>query len=183
VHEFVWLNENSRNITTAFITEKSPPVPKPLLNELMDIQKLNIIKDHPQLFHITTPIHINCFCNLLAAHSNRPLVNSVCEGLEHSFWPWAVTHESNAPPIVDNAHLQKVRDPIHLLFVEEQRDDWQLVVNHSADNFSPNSFISPVDASVHLDSLHTLGKALLDIRDCYGKTQLVLLKTDVSQVY
>jgi hypothetical protein len=123
VHEFVWSNEISRNITTAFITEKSPLVPKPPLNELMDIQKLNIIKNHPHLFHITTPIHINRFRNLLAAHPNRPLIDSVCEGLEHGFWPWAVTHESNAPPIVDNARLQKVRDPIHLLFIEEQRDN------------------------------------------------------------
>jgi hypothetical protein len=135
---------------------------------------LNIIKNHSHLFHITTPIHINRFHNLLAAHPNHPLVISVCEGLEHGFWPCAVTHKSNAPPTVDNAHLQKVRDPIHLLFMEEQRDDeirqnlfssafdallpgmtsiplwvvlkphsdkWQLVVDHSADNFSPNSFI------------------------------------------
>jgi hypothetical protein len=32
-------------------------------------------------------------------------------------------HGSYAPPIVNNAHLQKVKDLNHLLFIEEQRDD------------------------------------------------------------
>jgi hypothetical protein len=62
-------------------------------------------------------------------------------------------------------------------------DKWCLVVDHSAGDFSRNPFISPDDASVHLDMLHILGKALLKVRKCHGDVQLVLFKTDVSQAY
>jgi hypothetical protein len=62
-------------------------------------------------------------------------------------------------------------------------DKWRLVVDHSAGNFLPNSFISPDDASVHLDTLYILGKALLKVRKYHGDVQLVLFKTDVSQAY
>ena len=48
---------------------------------------------------------------------------------------------------------------------------------------TPNSFISPDDASVHLDTLHVLGKALIKVKEWYGDTQLVLFKTDVLQAY
>jgi hypothetical protein len=127
-----------------------------------------------------------------------------------------VTHGSDAPPIIDNACLQKVKDPNHLLFMEEQRDDkirqghfssafsmlmpemtsillwvvpkpyldkWHLVVDHSAGDYLPNSFIPPDNTCVHLDNLYILEEALLKVRECHGDVQLVLFKTDVSQVY
>ena len=62
-------------------------------------------------------------------------------------------------------------------------DKLHLVVDHSAGNYSPNSFISPDDASVHLDTLHVLGKALIKVKEWYGNTQLVLFKMDVLQAY
>jgi hypothetical protein len=216
VREYVWSDDESHSTTTALITEMLPPVPGPPLNELRNARKLAVIRDQPHLFRITTPIHINRFHELLATHPNRPLVESVCEGLRIGFWPWAVTDNSNAPPIVDNARLQRVRNPEHLRFMEEQRDEeiklgrfsvafdtlleemttiplWvvpkphsdklRLVVDHSAGDFAPNSFISPDDASVHLDTLHALGEALIRARVRYGDVKLVLFKTDVSQAY
>ena len=149
-------------------------------------------------------------------HLNRPLVESICEGLRTGFWPWVVTKYSDVPPIVDNACLYKLRDPEHLCFMEVQRDEeiklgrfsgafdtllpgmttiplWvvpkphsnklRLVVDHSTGDYSPNSFISPDNASVHLDTLHVLGKALIRIRERHGNIQLILFKTDVSQAY
>jgi hypothetical protein len=62
-------------------------------------------------------------------------------------------------------------------------DKLRLVVDHSAGDFSPNSFIPPDEASVHLDTLHILGKALIRVRERYGDVPLVLFKTDVSQAY
>lgn len=62
-------------------------------------------------------------------------------------------------------------------------DKLRLVVDHSVGDFSPNSYISPDDASVHLDTLHVLGKALIMVRRDHGDTPLVLFKTDVSQAY
>ena len=52
-----------------------------------------------------------------------PLVESTCKGLKTGFWPWAITVNSSAPSIVDNATLQKVRNPDHLQFMREQRDE------------------------------------------------------------
>ena len=43
-------------------------------------------------------------------------------------------------------------------------DKFRLVVDHSAGDYSPNSFISPDDASVHLDTLRVLGQALIKVR-------------------
>jgi hypothetical protein len=217
VREYVWSDSESQGTTTASITERIPPVPGLPQNELLDVTKLNVIKNYPHLFHITTPIRVNRFHELLASHPNRPLVESVCEGLRVGFWPWAVTgYYSDVPSIVDNARLQKIRNPEHLRFMEEQRDEeirlcrfscafstllpgmttiplWvvpkphsdklRLVVDHSAGEFSPNSFISPDDAGVHLDTLHALGRALIKVREQYGDVRLVLFKTDVSQAY
>jgi hypothetical protein len=216
VREYVWSDDDSQSTTTALITETIPPVPRPPRNELLDTTKLNIINNYPHLFHVTTPIRIHRFHELLATHPNRPLVESVCEGLQTGFWPWAITAYSIVPPIVDNACIQKIRNPEHSRFMEKQRDEeiklnrfsiafstllpgmttiplWvvpkphsdnlRLVVDHSAGDFSPNSFISPDDAGVHLDTLHALGKALIRTRERYGDVKLVLFKTDVSQAY
>ena len=123
---------------------------------------------------------------------------------------------SDAPLIVDNTHLQKVKEPRHLQFMKEQRDKgirlshfssafsallpgmmsiplwvipkphldkWHLVVDHSVGDYSPNLFISPDNASVHLGTLHVLRKALLKIRAHHGNVHLVLFKTDISQAY
>ena len=62
-------------------------------------------------------------------------------------------------------------------------DKLRLVVDHSAGDYSPNSFISPDDGSVHLDTLHVLGKALLNVKSKHGNVPLVLFNTDVSQAY
>ena len=138
------------------------------------------------------------------------------QGLKVGFWPWANTLGSNAPSIVDNARLQKIKDPKHLQFMVEQRDEeirlgrfsaafstlspgmttiplwvvpkphsdkFRLVVDHSAGDYAPNSYIAPEDASVHLDTLHVLGKALLNVKKNHGDVPLVLFKTDVSQAY
>jgi hypothetical protein len=59
----------------------------------------------------------------------------------------------------------------------------RLVVDHSAGDYAPNSFILPEDASVHLDTLHILGKALLAVRKQHGSVPLILFKTDMSQAY
>ena len=63
-------------------------------------------------------------------------------------------------------------------------DKFRLVVDHSTGDYSPNLYISPDDASVHLDTLHVLGKALTRVRNQHGfNVPLVLFKTDVLQAY
>lgn len=216
VREYVWSDNETQVGSTALSSETAPPFPSPPQNELADVQKWNVIKHHSHLFRITTPIHVDRFYELLATHPNRPLVESACAGLKNGFWPWANTFGSDAPPIVDNARLQKITNPDHFQFISDQRDEevrlgrfseafdtlspgmttipvWvvpkphsdklRLVVDHSAGDYAPNSYISPEDATVHLDTLHVLGKSLLDVKKRYGDVPLVLFKTDVSQAY
>jgi len=61
-------------------------------------------------------------------------------------------------------------------------DKLHLVLDHSAGKFSPNSYISPDDSGVHLDTLQVLGKALLKVKRQYGNTPIVLFKTDVTSL-
>ncbi|KAF8805883.1 hypothetical protein BYT27DRAFT_7103464 [Phlegmacium glaucopus] len=216
VREYVWSDSVSPCLSTALVTEITPPVPEPPQNELSNESALSTIRTHPHLFCITTPIKIDHLRALLAHHPKRALVSLVCAGLESGFWPWAITDQSDAPEIVDNALLQKIRDPNHLTFMRKQCDEeivlgcfsppfrdilpgmttiplWvvpkphsdnlQLVVDHSAGNHSPNSFISSGDASTHLDTLHALGAALIRVREKHGNVPLILFKTDISQAY
>jgi hypothetical protein len=62
-------------------------------------------------------------------------------------------------------------------------DKLRLVVDHSAGDFSPNSYISSDEAGVHLDTLHALGRVLIKAKEKHGNAPLVLFKTDVSQAY
>ena len=62
-------------------------------------------------------------------------------------------------------------------------DKLRLVVDHSAGDYAPNSFIPPEEASVHLDTLHVLGNTLLGVKKRFGDVPIVLFKTDVSQAY
>ncbi|KAF8802435.1 hypothetical protein BYT27DRAFT_6759205 [Phlegmacium glaucopus] len=123
VREYVWSDHISSRLSTALVTEIAPPVPGPPENELSNELALSTIRSHPHLFRITTPIKTDRFRALLIRHPNRALVDSVCAGLESGFWPWAVTDHSDAPEIVDNARLQKIRDPSHLTFMRHQRDE------------------------------------------------------------
>jgi hypothetical protein len=212
----VWAQNESQGFTTASVTETIPPVPEPPWNELMNVQKRETIERKPHLFRITTPVHINRLRNLLVTHPNRPLVESIIKGLKSGFWPWAETHGSDEPSIVDNARLQKITDPVHLDFIEKQRDEeislnrfsaafdtllpgmttvpvWvvpkphsdklRLVVDQSAGDYSPNSYIPSNEASVHLDTLHALGRVLIKAKEKHGDAPLILFKTDVSQAY
>lgn len=47
----------------------------------------NVIDSHPELFAVSCPINAPLFRAMLLHHPNQLLVNSVCEGLIHGFWP------------------------------------------------------------------------------------------------
>ena len=48
-------------------------------------------------------------------------------------------------------------------------DKFCMVVDHSAGDFSPNSFISPDDAGIHLDTLRALGGTPIKVKEQYGQ--------------
>jgi hypothetical protein len=59
----------------------------------------------------------------------------------------------------------------------------RMVVDQSAEPFSPNSLIPKSERSVHMDGLHQLGRALRRARAEHPTCGLVLFKSDVSRAY
>ncbi len=74
------------------------PVPRPP-EEFENTEAIKTIKDHPQLFKITTPINIDIFEKHLETHPNQDFVHSVITALKEGFWPWADTQHADAFPI------------------------------------------------------------------------------------
>ena len=105
VREYVWTSNEKQGVLMALFSETASPLPRPPENELSSLEKWEIICTHSHLFRITTPIRADRLHDLLSKHPNQLLVESVDEGLKHGFWPWAVTKNSTAPSIIDNARL------------------------------------------------------------------------------
>ena len=62
--------------------------------------------------------------------------------------------------------------------------DFRMITDHSAGKFAPNSWIAREDAHIKFDSLHDLGKRILQLRAVHGPlAPLVLWKSDVSLAY
>lgn len=71
--------------------------------ELANIHVMLTIRDWGALFEIVTPIDVDWFEALLMTHLNQPFVESVCQGLQEVFWPWANTQYHEYPSIVDES--------------------------------------------------------------------------------
>lgn len=98
LHYNVWSDEESTDksntlpmICLADWTECAKPLPDMPATEQENQIVLKTIADRPDLFKIITPINVDRFEELLRTHPNQPFVNSVCQGLRESFWPWADT--------------------------------------------------------------------------------------------
>jgi hypothetical protein len=172
---------------------------------------LSTIKQNPHLFWIITPIKVDVFESYLKAHPNRPFVKSVCQGLRDGFWPWADTNLPDYPITWDNSH-RPLKDDAHKLFLTEQADievaarhfssafgndlllemyssplgvvpKLRMVVDQSAEPFSPNSMIPKIKCRVQMDSLYHLGHALKKVRSTHPDARLIGWKSDVSNAY
>jgi hypothetical protein len=84
---FVWSSsvDNDFFSPTARYTLSDPPLPRPPPEEF-DTDAMTIIRNHPHLFHATSPINVDAFEHVLASHPNRPFVQSVCVSLREGFW-------------------------------------------------------------------------------------------------
>jgi hypothetical protein len=106
------------------------------------------VASHASLFQITTPIHVDLFRELLIDHPNFELVESVCDGLESGFWPWAKIDQPGYPPINDCAQLP-INDPAKEAFLREQRDKEiakGCFSNGFRGNLSPGMYCMPIFA-------------------------------------
>lgn len=80
------------------------------------------VDSHPELFKIVTPIKHEVLREYLNIHPNFELVDSVCDGLEQGFWPWADINKDNFPTINDESRPTPI-DPIKAQFLRDQRDE------------------------------------------------------------
>ncbi|RDX39566.1 hypothetical protein OH76DRAFT_1367372, partial [Lentinus brumalis] len=115
---FVWSTRPFSRPTFSSVSLSHAPMPDvpptvrndPILNETLS--------EHPDLFAIVTPIHVDRFEALLANHPNQPFVRSVTRGLREGFWPYADekpldypdTWDEVRPPLADEAARQFLRD-------------------------------------------------------------------------
>ncbi|VDC07992.1 unnamed protein product [Peniophora sp. CBMAI 1063] len=197
---------------SASATEMADPVPAPPEAALHDSVAAATLASRPDLFSIVTPVNIIAFEAHLSTHPNRAYVASVVRGLREGFWPY-IAADLEPPVIRDfpersltPEHLAfavKQRDversldrfsapfkellpgminvPVHV--VPKQSGKLRLVVDHSAGDDSPNSFIPKHDVHVKLDTVRDLMHNLLVHRRRSGNKPVWIFKSDVSQAY
>lgn len=88
---------------TALWSESAAPLPRVPLEEFQNIEAMDTISSHPDLFKIITPINVSRLKALLVNHPNQPFVESVIHGLTHGFWPFAHTHYGTYPTTLDDS--------------------------------------------------------------------------------
>lgn len=101
----LWSLDSDPKLTAAEWTEIARPLQRPSSTEFDNLPVRKTIDDHPDLFKIVTPINVPKLRSLTESHPNRPFVESVLEGLENGFWPWAntslegypITHDESRP--------------------------------------------------------------------------------------
>lgn len=127
---YLWNPTDSFVTPLATLSETLRPLPRPPPSELANAAALDTINHHPELFKVSTPVNVDRFEYLLRDHPNRPLVNSVCDGLRFGFWPFAEP-DLEAFPLtleMDNGQLSAEEERFILDYIEEER---------SQDRFSP----------------------------------------------
>ncbi len=80
------------------------------------------LSEHPDLFSIVTPIHVDRFEALLVDHPNQPFVQSVTRGLREGFWPFADERPSGYPDTWDEVR-PLLADEHARQFLREQRHE------------------------------------------------------------
>ena len=75
---FVWDPAAAVRSRIVHWTEYAEPLPFPPASKYSNLEALDTIHSHPELFQITTPINIDHFESLLSSHPNQPFVKSVC---------------------------------------------------------------------------------------------------------
>ncbi|KAF6753313.1 hypothetical protein DFP72DRAFT_1171100 [Ephemerocybe angulata] len=101
-------------------TEYASPLPSPPPSVIQDPRVARTITDHPHLFQIVTPIHVDDFENALTSHPNRPFCDSVVRSLRKGFWPFAAIPDDY--PLVYEAPQPEIEDEEQIRFLRDQRD-------------------------------------------------------------
>jgi len=118
----LWCTDSSLSICAANWMIYAPPLPPPPTIELSNPVIIDTIKSHPHLFKIITPINVDHFEDLFSAHPNQPLVQSICQGLRHGFWPSGANTQWGIYPETYDTSLPKLSDTMQASFMNAQHD-------------------------------------------------------------
>ena len=120
----------------ALISESLPPLPSVPKDELKNDVVTKTISDNEHLFHIITPININCLESLLVNHPNCLFVTSVLQGLCEGFWLWANTQHEVYPMTKD--YFKPCEHEEHIkLFLHQQHNE-EISLNRFFESFGPD---------------------------------------------
>ncbi|KAL1657620.1 hypothetical protein GGF50DRAFT_121663, partial [Schizophyllum commune] len=147
------------------------PLAEVPLNERQSEVALRIIRDHPHLFDVETPINIDRFEHLVIGHPYRALVDSVVRPLRQGAWLWADTSDLALATTWDgmNKPLSKPED---IAFACRQCE-----MEVELRRFSP-----PFGPGLLPGTLESFGAILRRVRRKYGRdATLVVCKSDVAQ--
>lgn len=211
---FLWEAAEYNLVTpSALSTETAPPFPSPPQHELDNPTNQKLLREHPELFRVTTPFKVREFAKLLQDHPNRPLVLSFLRGLQEGFWPYSDTEllEPDAE-VKDNHRMDAAGEEFVRVQAQEEMDagrysrpftqlypgmrmdpigavpkphsdGLRLINNHSDGEKSLNSYIPKAEASVRYDNLADLGRNLLAMRARYGASPAMLWKSDIAHAF
>ena len=114
-------------------------IPKSELNNTFANETIN---RQAHLFEVSTPINVDNLESLLEHHPNPLFVNSVLNGLQNGFWPWADSHIGDYMDVVDES-LGDFLDQNELNFICEQRDK-EIRMGRFSDSFGEKLFVKSI---------------------------------------
>ncbi|KAH9856337.1 hypothetical protein C2E23DRAFT_857310 [Lenzites betulinus] len=138
---------------------------------LNDAVVADTLRRYPHLFKIVTPIDVDKFSAMLVAHPNQLFRNeevALSRYLQHF-----------GSKLLRRMYLM----PVHVV-PKPRSSKFRLVNDQSAGSYSLNSMIRPESIKgVVLDGIPVLGAALRCFRRDHQDSELIMCKSDVSQVY
>jgi len=123
-------------------TLTNPPLLRPPLSALQNPVLLATLTSRPDLFRVSTPLHISHLATFLEPHPNRPLVESVLLGLREGFWPG---HDGNFDSIAHLADPPTRLEENDLVFLADSalKDFEKGYLSPAFDTLLPGMHISP----------------------------------------
>ncbi|KAF8983038.1 hypothetical protein BDQ17DRAFT_1261746, partial [Cyathus striatus] len=153
-------------------TYHAPPLPRPPSEVSNHPFIHSLIRKHPDIFKIVTPLQVEWFEHYLTSHANRPLVESFCQGLHEGFWPFA-THWSDFLLTHNESKNHPSLSSEALAFLYAQRDQEMALGQFSAvipHTFKQGTFCMPIHAVPKTEpnkfcmiTNHSAGKCALNL--------------------
>ena len=126
------------------------PVPGVPPREFENLKALRTIQVNPHLFQVNCSLNIACFQELLVNHPNQALVDSICQSLHESYWPYADMKFDDVDagyPITLDMSSKGLTSAEHLDFISAQIEVEVAAGRYSAPfrpDLQPGMYSSPI---------------------------------------